>query len=169
MPDWFGIALLYLFGSAVLIAELFLPAHGLLGIAGVGILGFALYETFLMSQVAGLIGLVVLAIILPVGLVISVRTWHRTPIGRRISPPNPRLSAADRLPVEDLKSLVGRHGRSVTLLRPVGTCEFDGRRVECKAEQNVVQKDVPVEAVGLVDRTVVVRPVLSTEGGDQVS
>jgi hypothetical protein len=105
------------------------------------------------------VGLVLLAIILPTGLVISVRTWHRTPVGRRISPPNPRLTEADRLPVEELKLLIGRHGRSTTLLRPVGTCEFDGRRFECKAEQNVIGKDVEVEAIGLTDRTVIVRAV----------
>ncbi len=159
MSDWLGIGFLYLLGSVILISELFLPAHGLLGVVGVGVLGYGVYETFMVSQAAGLIGLVALAVLLPTGLVVSVKNWHRLPVGRRISPPNPKLTARDRMPVEDLEPLIGRVGRSLTPLRPVGTCLFDGRRVECKAEHGMIEKDVRVEALRLVDRTVSVRAV----------
>lgn len=159
MPDWLGIVLLYTVGSLILIIELFLPSHGILGILGLCTLGFAVYETFLVSNVLGLIGLAILAIVLPVGLIVAVRTWHRTPLGKRISPPNPEIGEEDRLPLEALKSIIGQRGRSITLHRPVGTCEFQGRRLECKAEQNLIPKDTEVEAIGLVDRTLIVRPV----------
>lgn len=159
MPDWLGIVLLYLLGSAILIAELFIPSHGVLGMLALATLMFAVYKTFLVSSALGLLALAALAVILPVGLVVAVKTWHYTPLGRRISPPNPELKEEDRLPLESLRAVVGQRGRSVTLLRPVGICDFQGRRLECKAEQNVIVKDVEVEAIGLVDRTVVVRPV----------
>lgn len=159
MPDWLGIVLLYVVGSVILISELFLPAHGLLGLVGLGILGYGVYQTFLVSAGAGLAGLIALAIMLPAGLIIAVRNWHRTSIGRRISPPNPQLTDADRMPIEGLEGLVGRIGRSVTLLRPVGTCVFDGERVECTAEHGMIHKGVVVEAVRLIDRTISVRPV----------
>ena len=77
MGDWLGITLLYVVGCVLLIAELFLPAHGLLGLVGVGLLGYGLYETFLVSQAAALIGLVALVVMLPTGLVVAVRNWHR--------------------------------------------------------------------------------------------
>ncbi len=149
----------YGLGSAILISELFLPAHGLLGIVGVGMLGYGVYRTFLISEAAGLAGLALLAVGLPVGLVVSVRCWHRTPVGRRISPPNPALREEDRLPVQQMLALIGRRGRSLTPLRPVGTCEFDGRRVECKAEHGAIGAGEPVEAVRLADRTLCVRAV----------
>lgn len=161
MGDWLGIIALYVVGSVILIAELFLPAHGLLGLVGVGVLGYGLYETFLLDAAAGLAGLVVLAIILPTGLIIAVKNWHRMPVGRRISPPNPKLTDKHRMPVDDLKPLIGRRGRSLTLLRPVGTCIFDGRRVECKAEHGMIARNVEVEALRLIDRTLSVRPVSS--------
>ena len=167
MADWFVIALLYVIGSVILISELFLPAHGLLGMVGVGVLGFGVYKTFMFSPAAGLVGLVVLAIILPTGLIVSVRNWHRTPIGRRISPPNPELTEKDRMPVDDTRVLIGRLGRSLTPLRPVGTCLFDGRRVECTAEYGMIEKDVEVEGVRLVDRTLSVRPVRSSTDDTQ--
>jgi membrane-bound serine protease (ClpP class) len=163
MSDWITIASLYLVGIALLIIELFLPAHGLLGLVGVGILGFAVYETYIRSEMAGLVGLGAVAVLLPVGLVISVKFWHHTPVGRRISPPNPVLTELDRMPVEDLRKLVGTTGKTMTMLRPVGMCLFNGRRVECTSEQGVIETGVEVEAIRLVDRTLSVRPVRSSE------
>jgi len=169
MTDWLGIGLLYLVGCTLLIVELFLPAHGLLGLIGLGMLGYGLYQTYMQSELVGLISMVILAILLPTGLVFSVKNWYRTPVGRRISPPNPKLTAEDRMPVEQLKSMIGSKGKSLTLLRPVGTCEFDGKRVECTAEYGMIEKNMEVEAVRLVDRTVSVRPVSSGESGSKTS
>lgn len=159
MTDWLGIGTLYLVGCALLIIELFLPAHGLLGLIGLAMLGYGLYETYMQSELVGLISMVILAILLPTGLVLSVKHWHKTPVGRRISPPNPNLTAEDRMPVEQMKAMIGSKGKSLTLLRPVGTCEFNGKRVECTAEYGMIEKNVEVEAVRIKDRTISVRPV----------
>jgi len=167
MADWLGIVLLYLGGCVLLIFELFLPAHGLLGVVGLGVLIYALYETFAVSEVAGLLGLAALAVMLPVGLVVAVKNWHRMPVGRRILPPNPVLTGKDRMPVESIEPLVGRVGRSLTPLRPVGTCLFDGQRVECTAEHGMIEKDVEVQGVRLIDRTLSVRPVSGPADNNQ--
>lgn len=159
MDQWMRVAMLYGAGALVLLSDMVVPSHGVLFVAGLALLGYGLYGAFTISTAAGMVNAVVLMIALPVGFVIAVRNWHRTPVGRRISPPNPTLTAQDRLPVSDLRTLVGRTGRSVTLLRPVGMCEFDGKRVECMAEYGVIEAGVSVEAVGLSDRTVVVRAV----------
>jgi membrane-bound ClpP family serine protease len=158
MTNWASIAIFYGVGMALLIAELFLPAHGLIGLAGLGVLAFGIYETYLVNTVAGHAGLIATLIMLPIGLYISVKTWHRTPIGRRISPPNPVLTEKDRLPVEDLRRCLGKVGRTITLCRPVGMCVFDGRRVECTSEQGVIEAGVDVKAIRLVDRTLSIRP-----------
>jgi membrane-bound ClpP family serine protease len=163
MPDLLGIVLLYAAAAVILVAELFIPSHGILGLAGLATLAYALYATFAISSTAGFIATAAMVIILPVGFVVGVKTWHSTPIGKRISPPHPELKEEDRLPLENLRGVVGQRGRAVTLLRPVGICDFQGRRLECKAEQNVIQKGAAVEAIGLVDRTIVVRPVPSSQ------
>ncbi len=159
MPDWLGIALLYLAGVAILVAEIFIPSHGVLSVLAIGTLGLAVYETFQVSGFAGLVSLGALAILVPTAIIVVVKTWYQTPIGKRTCPPNPELGEEDRLPVETLRSAIGQRGRALTLLRPVGICEFEGRRLECKSEQGVIQKGTEVEAVGLADRTLVVRPV----------
>ncbi len=160
MPDLLGIVLLYTAAAVILVAELFIPSHGVLGLVGLGVLAFALYATFAVSSTAGVVATAAMVVILPIGFVIGVKRWHSTPIGKRISPPNPELKEEDRLPLASLREVIGQRGRAVTLLRPVGICDFRGRRLECKAEQNVIAKGAEVEAIGLADRTVVVRPVL---------
>jgi membrane-bound serine protease (ClpP class) len=159
MQDWLGISLLYLVGILFLVAELFLPSYGALTVFSLGLLGYALYLTFGMSQEAGLVALFSLLIIVPSLILLMVKTWYRTAVGRRISPPNPSLTAQDRMPIEDLQGLVGSKGRTVTMLRPVGLCMFNGRRVESSAEYGMIAANVPVECVRLADRTLVVRPI----------
>lgn len=164
--EWLAIALLYLVGSVLLICELFVPAHGLLGLIGLGVLGFGLYRTFMISETAGVVGILVLAVVLPTGLVLAVRNWHRTPVGRRVSPANPVLDTDDRMPVEEIEALIGSVGRSVTPLRPVGTCIFSGRRVECVSEHGMIRANEEVEAVRLKDRSLAVRVVSRPEEGE---
>ncbi len=158
MAEWLGISLYVTIGVVLLVLEFFLPAHGLIGVVGVGVLGYAIYLMFCESQTAGVIGLVSVIVGLPVLLVVSVKYWHRTPMGRYISPPNPVLTEQDRMPVAELERLVGRVGRTLTPLRPVGTCEFDGRRIECLAEYGMIERNVRVEGVRLVDRSLSVKP-----------
>ncbi|MBI4578288.1 MAG: hypothetical protein HY718_01205 [Planctomycetes bacterium] len=163
MDAWLRIAVVYAIGAAVLAADLFIPSHGVLLVIGLGLFGYGLFESFMIGWAAGAMNAVVLLICLPTGFAVAIRNWHRTPIGRRISPPNPKLTEADRLPTSELEALIGQTGRSVTILRPVGMCEFIGRRIECTAECGVIDAGAQVRAVRLVDRTVVVRAVPASE------
>jgi membrane-bound serine protease (ClpP class) len=163
MEQWIRIAILYGAGALVLLVDLFVPSYGFLLLIGLGLFGYGLYGAFTIGMTAGVVNAIVLMIALPVGFVIAIRNWHRTPVGRWISPPNPKLTDQDRLPVSDVQVLVGAVGRTMGMLRPVGVCEFGGKRVECKAEYGVIETGVQVEAVGLSDRTVVVRAVRGTQ------
>ncbi|HOB75191.1 MAG TPA: NfeD family protein [Phycisphaerae bacterium] len=160
MENWLIIGILYGAGLFLLLADFFLPSHGLLTLASFAVLGFALYSTFQISEQAGLTTLGLLAVGVPTMLVMAIRRWHRTWVGRRISPPNPVLTEEDRLPAKDLERLIGRMGRSLTPLRPVGMCLFDDQRVECVSEAGMIAANVEVEGIRLSDRTLVVRPVL---------
>lgn len=162
MDNWIMIGVLFGVGMILLLADFFLPTHGLLTLASFGVLGFALYETFNLNRGAGLVALVLLLVGMPSILSVAVRVWPRTWMGRRISPPNPVLTEADRLPAEELGSFVGRTGRSLTPLRPVGMCLFNDKRVECVAETTMIAAGVEVEGIRLTDRTLVVRPASKT-------
>ncbi len=109
MQELAKIAVLYAAGALVLVAEMFVPSSGILLVLGLGLFGWGLYEAFTISLGFGVINAVMLMVVLPTAMILAVRNWHRTPMGRRISPPNPKLGEQDRLPVSDLKLLAFEH------------------------------------------------------------
>jgi len=143
--------LLYAFGVLILVAEIFIPSHGILSIAGLGFLIAAVSKTFSYAgRDAGIIAVFACMVFVPAFAYFAIKYWHQTPIGRRISPPNPKWAVEDSsVPVAEMSRYVGKTGRTVSPLRPVGICDFDGHRVSCIAEFGLVAADVDVEAVGI--------------------
>ncbi|MBN1489237.1 MAG: hypothetical protein JXA69_04910 [Phycisphaerae bacterium] len=165
MDSVLSLAILYALGVILLVAEIFLPSHGALSIVALGFLGWAVFQTFRFSESAGYVALVLLAIFLPAFTIVAVRTWHRTPIGRRISPANPVLTAEDTGPRPDLlQPFIGQVGTSLTPLRPVGECQFGDKKVECVAESGMIARGTPVRAVGIINMSLAVRPCDAFEG-----
>ncbi len=132
-------------------AEIFIPSHGILTVAGLGFLVAAVSKTFSYGgREAGMMAIVACMIFVPTLGYFAIKYWHLTPIGKLIAPPNPKLTAADTsVPVEELARYVGRTGRSVSPLRPVGICEFDGHRFSCVAEFGLVEAGVDVKAIAI--------------------
>ena len=160
MSDFGILFLLYGAGVLILVAEIFIPSHGILTVAGLGFLSTAVVRTFLdFGREAGVASALACLVALPVFGYVSVKYWRRTPIGRRIVPANPVLTSADTsVPIERLSALVGRTGRAVSALRPVGVCEFGGCRVSCVTELGVVEAGSEVLATGIVNGNLAVTP-----------
>ena len=154
------IVLLYVIGVLVLVAEIFIPSHGILSVVGIGLLIAGSYKTFQINTFAGYASLLGSMVFLVTFAVVAIRYWHRTPIGRRISPPNPVLTKEDTGNIDEvLEPLLGKDGRALTPLRPVGTCEFDGRRLSCVAEYGMIERGAKVKAVRIHGRGFAVAPV----------
>ena len=146
------IALLFGAGALVLIAELFIPSHGVLTFVGIALLVAGIAQTFRYGgEKAGAISVIACLVVLPAFAVVAVKVWPRTWVGRRIAPPNPVVTTRDSsVPVEEISRYIGQTGRSLTTLRPVGICEFNGRRVSCVAEFGMVSAGVAVEGLRMV-------------------
>ncbi len=155
-----SLIILYAVGILLLVAEIFLPSHALLSVVGLGFLGWAVYQTFQLSEAGGYVAIVLLAFILPTLMIVAVRNWHRTPFGRRISPPNPVLTVEDAGARPDLlEPFVGQIGTTLTPLRPVGECQFGTQKVECVSESEMIERGVTVQAVAVVNMSLAVRRV----------
>ncbi len=153
------VILLFGLGILVLVAEIFIPSYGVLCIAGLGFLAYAVYRAYIdISSTAGHALVAATIILVPTLALIAVKTFHRTPWGKKLAPPNPIAEAKDFAPQhEALKQYVGLSGKAITPLRPVGTCMFDGDRVNCVAESGMIENDTEIEAVGIRGREVEVR------------
>ncbi len=152
-------------GVALLLLEVFVPSHGLFGVVGLAAVIGGVYLAFRVGETAGYVSLVSEVVLVPTVVGIGLKVFRGTRIGRRVVPPNPILTAADRgVDVRDLMPLIGERGRSLTPLRPVGMCEFNGRRVQCVAEQGLIDPGVPVEGISIVGDSLCVRPGAGGEG-----
>ena len=143
------IALLFGAGVLVLIAELFIPSHGVLTFVGIALLVAGVVQTYSYGgEKAGAISVIACLVVLPVFVLVAIKVWPRTWVGRRIAPPNPVATTRDSsVPVEEISRYIGQTGRSLSTLRPVGICEFNGRRVSCVAEFGMLDAGVAVQGL----------------------
>jgi membrane-bound ClpP family serine protease len=163
MPmDWWLLfaIFLYVICAALIIAEVFVPSGGVLGAAAFLSLVGGLMLFFRHSPAAGIVGIIVAVLMVPTLLALAYKLLPRTRFGRRVllAPPvRQRGEAVTDAP--ELSKLVGQVGRVLTAMRPVGMCEFDGRRVECVADSGYVPKDRKVKVIGIDGTQVTVRVV----------
>ena len=158
--DWWLLfaVFLYVVCAALIVAEVFIPSGGVLGVGATVALISGVLLFFQHSTAVGLIGLVVAVFMVPSLLVLAYKLLPRTRFGRRVllAPPvRQRGEATTDAP--ELTKLVGRTGRVLTTMRPVGMCDFDGQRIECVAESGYVQRDTQVKAIRVDGTQVTVR------------
>lgn len=164
MSDGIFLILLYAVAAVVLLLEIFIPSYGILCIVGFGILIGAIVTTFdYYGPTAGWLSITGTVVTLPVGAFVAVKIWPHTKIGRLIVPPNPVYTDSDfGVDLDRLRATVGQSGRSLSPLRPVGTCEFDGRRLQCVCESGMIDAGKTVRAIGLKGRNLEVSEISDT-------
>lgn len=160
--DWWLLfaVFLYVVCAALIVAEVFLPSGGMLGVCATVALLSGVLLFFQHSTAIGLIGLVVAIFMVPSLLVLAYKLLPRTQFGRRVLLAPPVRQRGEAVTdASELSKLVGRTGRVLTTMRPVGMCDFDGQRTECVAESGFVQRDTHVKAIRVDGTQVTVRVV----------
>ncbi len=151
MEGYSLVALLLLIGIALLIAELLLPSHGILGLGAAGCILGAIFVAARQNVWAGVGLLVAVVAMTPFAWVAFVNIWPKTPVGRRVM-----LPEVTNEPQQPLVR-VGQAGVTISELRPIGVCDFDGVRVEAHSEHGIVPPGTAVKVVALVNNRPTVR------------
>ncbi len=147
-------------GFLLMVAELFIPNGGILGVLSLAALGIGVALTFQYSLTVGMATMIGVFIALPVVIGVLLPYWPRTPIGKRIVINVPEEEdAADHPAQVDLAPLRGRTGKTLSSLRPAGVVDFDGRRVDALTEGMMVDPGQLVRCVDVRAGKVIVRPV----------
>jgi len=153
---WWLLFAVFLFVAcaALIVAEVFVPSGGILSICALVCAAGGVVIFFKHSMVAGCIGVAVAVLDVPVLLTVVYKLFPETRLGRRVMP----IPEAHKR-THEFDNLVGRTGRVLTPLRPVGMCELDGRRIECITENAYVPKDKEVKVVRVEGTHVTVQAV----------
>lgn len=158
---WAWTVLLLVVGLALAVLEVFIPSGGILGFLAIcSILG-AIVVAFTESPGIGLAVLAAGIFGLPLVVVLALRWWPRTPVGRRVLLTVP--DSADVLPDSqkrrELKQLVGRVGRAKSKMLPSGAVSIDGRTIDAVSEGTPIEPGQKVRVIEVHGMEVVVRPV----------
>ncbi len=151
---------LYFLCSVLIVAEVFVPSGGLISVAALTCLAGGIAIFFNYSTAAGWVGIGVAVVMIPVELFMAFKLLPKTRFGKNVTLAPPQRQQGDAIPdTPSLKELVGSVGVVLTPLRPVGMCDFSGRRVECVAESGYVDKSIKVKVIGVRSTQVTVRVI----------
>ena len=156
---WFAI-FLYIACAALLIAEVFVPSGGVISICAFACLFGGIYIFYKHGTTECVAGVIVAIIMIPSVLVVAYKIFPKTKFGKGVILARPQRRQGDAVPdTAELKELLGATGVVLTPLRPVGTCGFSGKRVECVAESGYVDKDKKITVIEVESTQVTVREV----------
>jgi len=150
--------LLLVFGLILLLAEVFIPSGGLIGLLALSCIALSLWRAFDQSTDLGLKFLLADFLLMPMAIILAFYLWPKTPLAKRVflKPPAPEDIEASHSN-QRLDHLVGQLGRALTPLRPSGMVDFDGRRLDGLSEEGLIPSGALVRAVRVRGGQLVVR------------
>lgn len=148
-------------GLGLAVMEIFFPSAGILGfLAAAAILG-SIVLGFQSDPLVGLTLMIVALFCVPGVIVLGLRIWPRTAIGRRVMLTAPR--SEDVLPDDEqrqlLRSLVGKLGRAKCKMLPGGAVTVEGRTFDAVSEGQSIETGETVRVVQVRSMRLVVRRV----------
>jgi membrane-bound ClpP family serine protease len=163
--DWWLLFAVFLYFACamLLVAEVFVPSAGMLFMLSLACLVGGIMIFFRHSPAAGWLGVAIAIVMIPGVLVGAYKIFPHTRFGNKmlLAPPQPR--GGEAIPDTDsLKGLIGAAGIVITTMRPVGMCDFAGKRLECVAEGGFVEKGKKVKVIKVESTQVTVRVIQET-------
>jgi membrane-bound serine protease (ClpP class) len=162
LAPWAWAIILLMLGLALVVLEVFIPSGGILGfLAGCSILA-AVAVGFMDGR--PWVGLTILATAvfgIPITVILALRWWPRTPLGRRmlLGAPTDAEVLPDSPRQRKLKDLVDRVGVAKSKMLPSGAVTIDGRTIDAVSEGMPIAVGQRVRVIDVHGNRVVVRPV----------
>jgi len=158
---WVWAVLLLVLGVGLAVLELFIPSAGILCVLAAASIVGAVIMGFRQGPLTGFAILIAAVIGLPAMLILALKYWPRTALGRRVflAAPKSEEVLPDDPNLRELKSLVGRVGRAKSRMLPAGAISIDGKTVDAISEGVPIDPGQPVRVIEVRGNRVVVRLV----------
>ena len=159
--DWLWLLLavfLYLVAAALIIAEIFIPSVGIISLFATAAFIAGITIFFKYSMTAGVVGVIIAIFMIPAVLTFAYKLLPKTRFGKTVILSPPQREMGDAIPdTDNLKEMMGQTGVVITPLRPVGMCDFAGKRLECVAESGYVENETNVQVIRVEGTQLTVR------------
>ena len=151
------LVLCLLVGVALLVVEVFVPGFGLPGVSGLALIVVGVVMTWnTYGPVAGLAATLIALALAGISISVSIKSAANGKLSRsslilkEVTPP---------VDHEENDTLLGKTGKTVTVLNPVGFAEFDGVRLNVATEGSYLEKDRPVQVTKVEGNKIIVREI----------
>lgn len=142
-------------GLALIVAEVLFPSLGLLSLLATAALVAAVLVAFGESTATGVKFLVAVALLVPGALLIGLKLFPRSPMGRHMVSPGLSFEGEAATDARD-RAAIGREGLVESALRPTGIARIDGRRVDVVTRGELLEPGTRVRVVEVSGNRLVV-------------
>ncbi len=152
-------AICLILGFVFVTIELFTPGFGVPGIAGLTLLLIGVIVAA-DSVLEGILLTIIIVLVLCLLFTIAVRSASKGALARSPLILSTATAKQDGFTSgEDLNYFLGHEGVVTTMLRPVGTADFEGVKLDVLAEGEFIEVGVRIKVVRVEGRKIVVRAI----------
>ena len=152
------LVLCLLVGVALLVLEVFVPGFGFPGVSGLVLIVIGVVMTWnTYGPVAGLAVTLIALALAGISISVSIKSAANGKLSRSALILNEVTPSVDH---EETNALVGKTGKTMTVLNPVGFAEFDGVRLNVVSEGSYLEKDKPVQVAKVEGNKIIVKEII---------
>ncbi|MDP4144088.1 MAG: NfeD family protein [Bacillota bacterium] len=146
----------FILGFLLVIVEMFHPGFGAPGIAG-GILLIIGIILTAQNLIQVLILVIIIFAVLAFALTLVLQSATKGRLSKILVLHEEQKKETGYIGTEDLNYFLGHEGVTLTILRPSGTADFDGIKLDVVSEGEFIDKDTKVKIIKVQGRRIVVR------------
>ncbi|HZK27470.1 MAG TPA: NfeD family protein [Thermoclostridium sp.] len=151
-------AIILVVGLVLLVIEMFTPGLGVSGGLGLVLLVVGIILTA-STPFEALVMVVILLVIIGVALAVVLQSAAKGRLSKTLVLNKTLDKQSGYTGNDDLEHFVGKEGITLTALRPAGTADFDGVRLDVVSEGGYISRDTKIKVIEVAGRRIVVRVV----------
>lgn len=145
-------------GLLLLLAEAFVPGFGIAGISGIVLMVIGIIMTA-RTLFEAMVMVIILLLIVALFVWIILRSARKGKLAKKLILWNAARHEEGFRTSPDLTTLVGQEGIAVTVLRPAGTGDFSGQRLDVVTDGTYLEQGTRIKIIRIEGRRIVVKPL----------
>ena len=151
-------AILLILGLILLTVEMFIPGFGFAGGTGIVLLILGIILTA-RTTLEAVVMIVILILLVAIVLAVILRSAKKGKLSKKLILWSAARHEQGFTTSENASGLLGKEGVALTVLRPAGSGEFEGRRLDVVTDGSFVERGTKIKIVRTEGRRIVVEPV----------